>query len=206
MKFSKTIAILAITLLSFPVAQAEVSDYALDAVTALSVNSELAQNPASRFQAIQLLDRALDLPSCDSDLPFTDITSDSEYYDSVHRAFCAGIIFGKGGNAVTPSDTLGGDSNLLRAEIVTMIDRAFSLGELDLPALEMSEFQLNELKDQWYEDSSKYAFQSNIIKGFSSEENSPLGMDREVVLQDVALMYCRTLGADEAVSCQEVLL
>jgi len=194
-----------LSLLTLP-AYAAVSDYALDAVDALSIDHELAQNPANRYQAIQLLDRALDLPSCDSDIPFTDISSDSEYYDSVSRAFCAGIIFGKGGDVVNPSDTLGGDSNLLRAEIVTMIDRAFSLGELDLPALKMSEFQLNELKDQWYESASKYAFQSNIIKGFSSEENSPLGMDRAVVLQDVALMYCRTLGADEIVTCQEVLL
>jgi len=198
---SITIASLLSSFLVVMPAFAEVADWAQPAADFLGAETEGVDGAqaATRYQAVQLIDQVVTLAECadDVELPFTDVPADHEAREAVERAFCNNVVFGQEGSKDSPSETFAGDSTLNRAEVVTMLDRAFNWSEAaDMPELTMSEAQLEEIAGEWFEAATQHAFQFGIIRGFGGEGNI-LGMGRNVAHNDLFVMSCRADGGAE---------
>jgi hypothetical protein len=199
-RLRKTVASLAIasllsTFLAAVPVQGAFSDYVDDAAREF-VEEAGANTPSSRYEAVEIMNSALDLETCEDELPFTDVPADHSSRDAVQAAFCSGLVFGEGGSAEEPSETFNGDEVLNRAEYVAMMSRALGWADADLPEAQLSASQMAELEGEWYEEYAMQAYAAGVIRGFADEGNV-LGMSRGILSQDAAVMACRGIGACE---------
>ena len=206
MRLRKVVASLAIasllsTFLAAVPVQGAFSSYVDEAARGF-VDEAGANTPSSRYEAVAIMNAALDLETCEDELPFTDVPADHSNRADVQAAFCSGLVFGEGGQASAPSETFNGDEVLNRAEYVAMMSRALGWADADLPAAELTAAQEAELEGEWYAEYAMQAYAAGVIRGFAGEGNV-LGMGRGILSQDAALMACRGIGACETPMVEE---
>lgn len=109
-------------------------------------------------------------------LPFTDVSGDAWYNDAVDYCYRNSLMLGVDETTFAPNDLM------TRAMAVTVIYRIAGSPEVEgtLPFNDVDE-------GSWYYDALKWAYQNNIVKGYSSTKFAP---NSNVLRQDfVAMLY-----------------
>ena len=146
------------------------------------VNYEFWQfSDAGRIPGISgYVDMDLWLDPGPNPMPFRDVPYGVWYYDSVLEAYQAGIV--KGTSATTFSPAM----QVSRGQLVTMLYRMMGSPKVS----GQSGFQ--DLTAAWYRDAVLWAWQNDIVKGYSDTEFGP---DKEITRQELVTILYRHSGS-----------
>ncbi len=112
-------------------------------------------------------------------MPFVDIDNFKWAHNAIKRLYDDGIINGKGEGKFEP------ESNITRAEFLKMIMRAM---KIDITDDSSEELPFRDVKDDWYKEYVRTAFELNIVNGISAEE---FGVNEDILRQDMAVIAYR---------------
>lgn len=112
-------------------------------------------------------------------IPFVDIDNFKWAHNAIKRLYNDGIINGKGEGKFEP------ESNITRAEFLKMIMRAM---KIDLTADSGAELPFGDVKDDWYKEYVRTAYELNIVNGISADE---FGVNDNILRQDMAVIAYR---------------
>ena len=115
-------------------------------------------------------------------LPFTDIDNFKWAHNAIERLYDDGIINGKGDGKFEPG------SNITRTEFLKMIMKAM---KIDLTDDSKAEIPFKDVKDDWYKDYVRTAYELNIVNGISADE---FGVDENILRQDMAVIVYRAFA------------
>ena len=113
-------------------------------------------------------------------MPFRDVPYGVWYYDSVLEAYQAGIVKGTSATTVSPA------MQVSRGQLVTMLYRMMGSPKVS----GQSGFQ--DLTAAWYRDAVLWAWQNDIVKGYSDTEFGP---DKEITRQELVTILYRHSGS-----------
>jgi hypothetical protein len=112
-------------------------------------------------------------------MPFVDIDNFKWAHNAIKRLYDDGIINGKGEGKFEP------ESNITRAEFLKMIMRAM---KIDITDDSSEELPFRDVKDDWYKEYVRTAYELNIVNGISAEE---FGVNENILRQDMAVIAYR---------------
>ena len=112
-------------------------------------------------------------------MPFVDIDNFKWAHNAIKRLYDDGIINGKGEGKFEP------ESNITRAEFLKMIMRAM---KIDITDDSSEELPFRDVKDDWYREYVRTAYELNIVNGISAEE---FGVNEDILRQDMAVIAYR---------------
>lgn len=112
-------------------------------------------------------------------MPFVDIDNFKWAHNAIKRLYDDGIINGKGEGKFEP------ESNITRAEFLKMIMRAM---KIDITDDSSEELPFRDVKDDWYKEYVRTAYELNIVNGISAEE---FGVNEDILRQDMAVIAYR---------------
>lgn len=118
------------------------------------------------------------LVSDEPEMNFRDVNEKKWFYDAVYYVFCKGLMTGK------TEDTFVPNENMTRAQLVTVLYRMEGEPKTDVKV------PFTDLKQVWYRDAVKWAYENSIVNGKSETEFDPLGSITREQMAAILYRYC----------------
>ncbi|MBQ8523885.1 MAG: S-layer homology domain-containing protein [Clostridia bacterium] len=118
------------------------------------------------------------LVSDEVEMNFRDVNEKKWFYDAVYYVFCKGLMTGK------TEDTFVPNENMTRAQLVTVLYRMEGQPSTDVKV------PFTDLKQAWYRDAVKWAYENSIVNGKSDTEFDPLGSITREQMAAILYRYC----------------
>lgn len=124
------------------------------------------------------------LVSDEVDMNFKDVTEKKWFYDAAKYVFEKGLMTGK------TEDTFAPNENMTRAQLVTVLYRMEGEPKTDVTV------PFTDLKQAWYRDAVKWAYENSIVNGKSETEFDPLGSITREQMAAILYRYCEYRNID----------
>lgn len=118
----------------------------------------------------------------EGDTPFTDVREDDWFYDSVRRAYKAGVVSGM------TDKTFGPGATATRGQFATMLHRMMGEPEWSVRAT------FEDLTQTYYRDAIFWAAEQGVVSGYSEKSFRP---DRAITREELVSILYRMEGEPE---------
>lgn len=125
---------------------------------------------------------------------FSDVTPSAWYYESVSRAFDAGIMNGYAG-----TDSFGPNDPLTREQAATVMWNALGNGDLSAPAAPLSDV----VQGQWYAPYVNWAYENELMSGYGGM--TLFGVGGPLTREQFATVLANAAGASTGSASTSIL-